>query len=129
MQIAGPPSLGFWEELLQSVATVGTQVYKTKTETKTATENLKLQIAAQAQANANQLKLQSLQTQAAQAVAVASQNGAPVASLPPGLLPVPGAPGLYTLAPAPRSAPWPAWAVPAAIGGGVLVLVLLLSRR
>lgn len=123
--------LGFWGELLTAGLQAGASVYNTKQNTKLQTEQIRQQTEALKAQLENDRKARELQVQ------LASMNAVPVGAAPPLTLP-PGVTGTPQLVPAPNGgynvvldpgpAPLPAWAIPAAIGGGVLVLVLLLRR-
>lgn len=116
--------IGFWDTLLTTALQAGASVYNTKQQTKLQTEQLKQQLEIERARVDAQRKAAELQAQ----IAAAAQAQVP--------LQVPGA-GVQLI---PQMAPQvrydmpfeqslPSWAIPAAIGGGVLLLALLLPRR
>lgn len=124
------PGLGFWEELLTAGLQAGASVYNTKQNLKLQTAQLKQQADIARQQLDNEKKARELQAQ------IASMQG--MATIPPALPMPTGASGVPVLVPRPSGGydvvldnrgAWPSWAIPAAIGGGALLLVLLLRMR
>lgn len=125
MHVTRDNGLGFWSELLTAAIGAGSKVYETKQNVKLQTAQMQQQIALQKQQLDNDRRAAELQ-----AKLIASQQASPVplqpVQTPQGVQYVPAPAGGYDVQ-LERDA-LPSWVIPAAIGGGVLLLVLLLRR-